>query len=250
MKCLGWMVVGIMVVVNAVSAQSMTGMGEEARIMVNGEASVNVRPDKAVISLGIETSDMDIRTAERLNRESLQKTMQLIREFGIPDKDIQTAHLSIEPRYKDGYLKNNFAGYFVRNTMTVTVMNTEKLEEMVTRLLMAGVNYIHNVDFQVTEAGKYQDQAREMALKAAREKAVAMSAVLGQSVGRPLQIIENSGFTPLYSGAWNSSFRGMAMMQNVSQNIMPAGGEGGSESIPSGMISIRASVSVAFELKP
>ena len=117
--------------------------------------------------------------------------------------------------------------------------------------MQSGVNYIHNINFQTTEFKKYREQARELALNAAKEKAEKMAATLGQSVGDPIQIGEGYGGSNWwYYSSWNSWGYGRSnvMSQNVMQNIESGMGEI-SETIALGKISIKANVNVTFELK-
>lgn len=221
------------------------------KITVNGEAVVNVKPDKIVVTLGIETWDAEIMYAKQKNNDILKKAVAAIKESGIPEKEIQTDHLSIEPRYKSDHRQEDFMGYFVRNTFVVTLAETDKVEELVTKVLQAGVNYIHGVDFQTTEFNKYREQARELALKEAKEKAEKMAGVLGQSVGAPIQINENQGrsawwYYPGWSGWGYGTSQGI--LQNAIHNVEGRFGEVSDANAP-GRISIRASVSVTFELK-
>jgi len=222
------------------------------RITVSGEAVVNVAPDKIVLTLGIETWNADILEAKQKNNEILKKAVAAVKKAGIPEKEIRTDHLSIEPRYKDSYSKENFIGYFVRNTFVVTLADTGKVEDLVTEVLRAGVNYIHGVDFQTTEFKRYREQARELALKAAKEKAEKMAAVLGQSIGTPIQINENYAGSPWsYYSSWSGwgYGRSQGMSQNVIQNVQGGGSGEILETLALGKISIRANVSVIFELK-
>jgi uncharacterized protein YggE len=231
-------------------AQQSQLYDDRPKISVSGEAVVNVRPDKIIVTLGIETWDAEILAAKQKNNEILKKTMAVISESGIPEKEIETDHLSIEPRYKDDYRKEGFIGYFVRNTVVVTLAETDKVEELVTKVLQAGVNYIHGIDFQTTEFKKYREQARDLALKAAKEKAEKMSAALGQSVGSPIQISENYSGSPWwYWSSWSGWGYGRShgMSQNVIQNVQGGAGEI-LDTIALGKISIRANVSVTFEL--
>lgn len=218
------------------------------KINVNGEAVVYVKPDKIVVSLGIETWDQEIMAAKQKNNDILSKAKAATRGLGVPDKEIQTDHLSIQPRYKDEYRKEDFLGYFVRNSLVVTLTETNKVEGLITEVLQAGVNYIHGIDFETTQFKKYREQARELALKAAKEKAEKMALVLGQSVGAPIQISES------YGGAYYSSVsgwgysRGIATTQNAVQDLRGESGEF-SDTVALGKISVRANVAVVFELK-
>jgi len=237
----------IMAVCPVMSQQALV-YEDHPKINVNGEAVIYVKPDKIIVSLGIETWDQDVMIAKRKNNEILVKAMAAIKGSGIPEKEIQTDHLSIQPRYKDDYRKEDFIGYFVRNTLVVTLAETNKVEDLITEVLQAGVNYIHGVDFETTEFKKYREQARELALKAAKEKAENMAIVLGQSVGAPVQISENYGgaYYSNWSG-WGYS-RGMGATQNTVQDFRGGSSEI-SDTIALGKIAIRANVAVVFELK-
>lgn len=236
----------------SIRAQQTQLFDDRPKITVNGEAVVKVQPDQIIISFGIETWDKNIIVAKQENNEIMKKAVAVIKESGIPDKDIQTDHLSIEPRYDSNYEKKNFIGYFVRNTFVVTVAEPDKIENLVTGVLQSGVNYIHSINFQTTEFKKYREQARELALNAAKEKAEKMAGALGQLIGNPIQISEGYGGSNWwYYSSWNgwgSGSRSNYMSQNVMQNIGSGTGEI-SETIALGKISIKASVNVIFELK-
>lgn len=232
-------------------AQQGQFSGDHPRISVNGEAVVKVQPDQITITFGIETWDTDILIAKEKNNEIMKKAAAAIRNSGIQDKDIQTDYLSIEPRYTDSYERKNFIGYFVRNTMVITVKEADKVENLVTDMLQSGVNYIHNINFQTSEFKKYREQARELALNAAKEKAEKMADALGQAIGNPVYI--NEGYTGSdwwYYNSWSGWGYGRSnvMSQNVVQNI-----QGSPDQIPEtialGKISIKANVNVTFELR-
>lgn len=219
-------------------------------ITVNGEAAVKVQPDKILMNLGIETRDNSITIAKQKNNDILAKAMAVIKESGIVESDVQTDNLSVEPRYADMQDRLSFLGYFVRNAFCVTIGDAAKVEGLMSRLLEAGVTHVHHVDFQTTEFKKYREEARELALKAAREKAEKMAAALGQSIGAPLQISEQGGgdYGRYYSGWSGWGYGGQRnMYQNVIQEI-PEDSGGITDSFALGKISIRASVSVTFEL--
>lgn len=237
-----------LIVICSIRAQQFD---DRPKITVNGEAVVMVQPDQIVINFGIETWDKDIMVAKQKNNEIMKRAMTVIKESGIPDKDIQTDYLSVEPRYNDNYEKKDLIGYFIRNTFVVTMSDPEKVEDLVTAVLQSGVNYIHGINFQSTEFKKYREQARELALNAAKEKAEKMAGALGQLIGDPVQINEGyGGFDWWYYNSWSGWGYGRSnvMSQNVVQNI-PSSSDQISETIALGKISIKANVSVTFELK-
>jgi hypothetical protein len=95
---------------------------------------------------------------------------------------------------------------------------------------------------------KYRDQARELAMKAAQEKAQALASTAGAEAGCVLNINENSW--SYYNGWWFGRSQNQ-WTQNVVQNAAPGAGAGssaGEEPISLGQISVRAEISATFGL--
>jgi uncharacterized protein YggE len=218
-------------------------------ISVSGNAEVMVVPDEVVLTLGVETLDLQLTAAKSTNDAIVQRVLAIAQDMQIDPKLVQTDYMNIEPSYDSSYNKRNFLGYYVRKNIVITQKDVTRFEELLSRALEAGVNYVHNIDFRTTELRKYRDQARALALQAAQEKATAMGKQLGQSIGQPLKILENynTWWYP-WSSWWGGSYASQTA-QNVVQN---AGGENPIESdtgISLGQIAVSASVTVDFELK-
>lgn len=217
-------------------------------ITVSGEAVVQVVPDKVTIVLGIETWDKDIHIAKQQNTDIHGRAIAAIREIGVRDRDIQTDHLSLEPRYESEYSHYNLIGYFVRNSISVVLTDPERVERLITDALTAGVTHIHGINFETTEFKRHREEARRLALDAALEKAQKMAAVLGKQVGEPVRVTEERHFSGWsYYGGWWGFGRGQGMSQNVVQNVA-GGSEDVYDSIALGKLSIRAGVTAVFRL--
>jgi hypothetical protein len=217
-------------------------------VTVTGEAVVNVVPDEVVLTLGVESSDKQLRRAKSLNDERVKQVLATAEKLGIPAKDIQTDHISIEPRYRDGYEQRDFVGYFVRQTIVVNLKDVGQFESLLTDVLDAGANYVHGIQFRTTELRKHKDEARALAINAAREKAVALAQELDQKVGKPYSIREDQeGWGSGYNSWWGSA-GGLGMTQNVVQNAGDAGMEMDGALAP-GQLGVTARVTVSFELE-
>jgi uncharacterized protein YggE len=216
-------------------------------ITVSGDAEINVVPDEVTITLGVETWNKDLATAKQLNDERVKKILALANRFKIDPKYVQTDYITIEPRYSDNYEKREFVGFFVQKHIVFVLKDVSKFEDLLSRSLSAGANYVMGVDFRTTELRKYRDQARKLAINAAKEKAVDLAGELGQKIGDPITITENSNNWYSWYGGWRNP-RGNQMTQNVIQNSGDSSGEG-SGTIALGQISVKASVTVSFELE-
>ena len=219
---------------------------EPGVISVSGEAEVRIMPDEVILRLGVETSDKNLAKAKQLNDQIVTRVQAVAKRYNIPSGHVQTDYLNIEPRYNDGYTQREFVGYFVHKTVVITLRDLTKFEDVLSGLLESGVNYVHGIEFRTTDLRKYRDEARELALQAAREKATDMAATLDQELGEPRSIQEeaNSWWSGYGSGWWG---RWGGMTQNVIQEV---GGDYASfdSSLAPGQISVTARVAVSFAM--
>lgn len=221
-------------------------------ITVSGDADVKVVPDEVTLTLGVESFEKSIAAAKSVNDGRVKKVIAVARDLGIEQKHVQTDHLTIEPRYKDGSYsrtwgeKRELQGYRVQKTVAVTLKDIAKFEELLGGVLDAGADHVHGISFKTTELRRHRDAARAMAIKAAREKAVALAGELGQRVGKPQEIREEHSGWNTWGGSWGG--RGNAMAQNAMQSV---GGEGAGTdgSLAPGQIAVNARVSVMFALE-
>ena len=80
----------------------------------------------------------------------------------------------IEPVY-DNYNALYIKGYRIYNTVAITLRDVSKTSKVIAVALKAGANQVVNVDLYTSELRKYRDQARDLAMKAAKEKAQALA---------------------------------------------------------------------------
>ena len=224
-------------------------------IQVSGTAVVNVTPDRALIKLGVQSNGRSAKEAQAKNAATIDQIVKALRSLGIESKDIATDWYVIEPLYED-YDSLTIKGYRIYNIVEITLRDVSKANDAVVAAFQAGANQVVDVQFYTSELRKYRDQARELAMKAAMEKAEALASTAGSDVNCILTINENTYSNFNYGGWWwygygYGSNQNM-MTQNVVQNAAPAGGETSMQSdgpLSTGQISIRAEITASFGLK-
>jgi uncharacterized protein YggE len=234
----------------AVHAGGDLGLGTQiGTINVVGEAQINVVPDEVIITLGVETSDLDLGIAKGQNDKRVAQVLALAKTFEIPQEYVKTDFMSVEMRYDDSS-HHVFIGYFVRKTIVFTVKDMAKFEDLLSAALNSGANFLQGVQFRTSELRKYRDQARSLAIKAAREKADALAGDLGQKVGKAITINEEQGNYWAYYNAWGYQNGYQNMSQNVMQNAggSSASAMSGDTTVAPGQISVTARVGVTFAL--
>src|SRR3954462_15830904 len=162
-------------------------------ISVTGDAEVKVAPDQVILTLAVETNDKDLLVAKSQNDARVKKVLAITQDFKIDAKHVQTDVITIEPRFAENN-RTTLLGYWVRKQIVICLKDVPRFEELLTAVLKAGTNYVPGVEFQNTEMRKYRDQARQMAIRAAKEKATALAGELGQKIGKPLSINEGGGY--------------------------------------------------------
>jgi len=222
-----------------VSSIAMAAEAPPRTVSTSGEAVVYVAPDEVVLNLGVEMFDPQLDRAKTMNDEACERLLKAIKEMKIEEKHIQTSNMDVEVRYKD-HNRPSFGieGYYTRRSYSVILKDVKLFEKLVDAALKNGANRLMGFEFRTTQLRQHRDEARKLAIKAAKEKAVALAAELECKVGKPRSISESSGS----SWGWNRT----NFAQNATQ--FGAGGEGG-ETMPVRQIGIRANVSVTFDLE-
>jgi uncharacterized protein YggE len=232
----------------ASSAYAAPDGPEPRTVTVAGEAEVKVAPDEVILVLGVETINKELSEVKKAHDQRVRNVLGAVHAAGIAPKNVQTDYLSIEPDYRQESSEiRKIVGYIQRTTIVITLSDLAKFEKLLTATLQAGAEHVHNIEFRTTELRKHRDQARALAIRAAKEKAIALAGELGQKVGQPLSIREGqSGWWSSYRSWWGRNYQSAS--QNVVQNL---GGASAREDGPiaPGMLSIRADVSITFELQ-
>ncbi len=217
-------------------------------IQVSGTAVVNVTPDRVLIELGVQSNGVTVNEVEAANTRAIEKVIQALRGQGVAEKDIATDWYIIEPIYED-YDSLFIKGYRINNMVAVTLRKVTMVSPVIAAALKAGANQVVNVEFYTSELRQYRDQARELAMKAAGEKAAALAGAAGARPGCVLSINEN---TWSYFNSWWYGRDQNLWAQNVVQNASPSGGTSGTSDdgpVSLGQISIRAEVGVVYGLE-
>lgn len=216
-------------------AQEKTG---PRLITVTGEAEMRVVPDEVFFDLTVQTLNRELKVAKAQTDERLKRLVELTRRYGVEAKDVQTDYISVEPRYRGGNETRQFLGFAVRKDLAFTLRDVSKAEAMLSEVLETGVTRINDIDFRSSELRKHRDQARALAIRAAREKAVALTNEIGQKIGKAYSIEEIVA-------------TGNPSMQNYTSNAVGSSGdsEATSGTLALGQIKINARVVVRFELE-
>lgn len=223
-------------------------------IEVSGKAEISVEPDSATISVDFTKVDKVLDNARKANEEGVAKMLQIAKKYSIPTQDVRTNNISVAMKYistrdrqkpvydEDGdeIGTREFQGYEVSRSVTIKLTKLEQFDALFNEILATQPTEIDSVTFETSRLIELRERAREMAMKAAHEKAKAMTAAIGQTVGKAIKISEVTA-TDRYLSNFNSN-NTMAIERrsvSVSNNLA---------TFSAGSISVEASVNIVFQL--
>lgn len=166
-------------------------------VTVTGEATVSVAPDTAVIRIGVTSQGKTAREASDANSHKMTTVLAAIKENGIPDRDVQTSRLTLQPQYdanKAG--PAHLLGFQVTNQVTVKIRDIDKLPNILDKAIGAGANEMSGIEFVVSEQSKLLDQARDEAVADAHRKAALYAKAGGAKLGAVVSITEEGVAAP------------------------------------------------------
>ncbi|MBI4297525.1 MAG: SIMPL domain-containing protein [Chloroflexi bacterium] len=177
------------------------GASQQSGIWVTGTGKVAVQPDLALLNLGIEARANTVSGARQQAAEAMSRVVQAMKADGLQEKDIQTRYFNIQPQYvwNDFAKRQEITGYLVSNNVTTKVRNLDALGSLIDKMVEAGGDLIRvqGISFTVEEPVRYQNQAREAAVKDAMATAQQFAALTGVSLGKPIYIAQVGGVSPV-----------------------------------------------------
>lgn len=182
----------------AVQAQTAPGAGEPSQtITVIGEGEASGTPDIAMLTLSVQNEARTAREAIDLNSTAMQQVIDALKRIGIPDARLRTSGINLNPvraQSRPGDPQPPpITGYQAVNSLSVTVEPATKAGEAIDVAVGAGANAAGGVRFAVSDDADLQKRALDMAVKAARVKAEAMTAAAGLRIVGVRTMTEEGG---------------------------------------------------------
>ncbi|MFC4322882.1 SIMPL domain-containing protein [Litchfieldia salsa] len=160
---------------------------------LEGHGKLSITPNLAVINVGIMTENQNVIIASQENAIRSNKVLDVLREFNIPKDDIETISYTIQPLYDFSEGNTLLKGFKVIQLFEVTVKNISLIGKIYDAVVKAGANFTDLLDFRLSNKEYYYQQALQLAIKNAQEKALKIAQGLGVSLNIvPVKITENN----------------------------------------------------------
>jgi uncharacterized protein YggE len=166
------------------NSYSRTVRQVQGKMIIEGNGRLTVMPDQAIMNIGVMTENNNVEIAQNENSKISNQVIESIKQLGITSHDIQTLSYTIQPIYDYVEGKSIFKGYQVQHVFEVTVRDLQKAGEVYEAAVSAGANMAGSLRFEVSNKEGYYQEALQLAMKNATEKAMK----LGQQIGVTIQV--------------------------------------------------------------
>ncbi len=207
-------------------------------LTVTGHGTVNARPDRGIVQLGVEAQANTAESAQQGVNGSMERVIEAVKKLGVEKHSVQTAGIRLTPIYAAQTPGREsepprILGYRASNTIRVELSDLGLIGKVIDAGTQAGANRVEGISFEVQNDAEYRAEALGVAAKKAQNEARALAGALGIKLGRVWKVnqVAINAPRPMYA------FGGRARFAAVSTPVEP------------GQIAIEASVTVTYRIE-
>lgn len=166
---------------------------------INGSATLEVSPDCADLTMTLTADGARAGIAAGALAKKQQQIIDAMKALGIEGSDLKISYINFDTIYKD-WQQTRVITYRASMTVTATTRKFVQIAAMMEAGANAGATSMSS-QFRRSDLPELKKKVREMALRAAREKAELTAKTLGVPLGRVTSVAE----TPA-GQMWHSTY--------------------------------------------
>lgn len=169
------------------------------QIVTSAFGEVRVAPDKATISIGVQTRAATAAAAAAQNSQKQRAVIDAIKAKGVPAEQISTSNFNVIPetRYdREGQAAPRTTSYLVVNSITVELKRIDQTGPVIDAALAAGANQINSLNFGIQSADSARRSALAQAVAKSRADAEVMARAAGGSLGSLIEMHASESYIP------------------------------------------------------
>jgi len=214
----------------------------ETEITISGSGTVLVPADTAVITLGVDAVNADVREAQAAVNNGIAAIRTALNGAGVADEDITTGFISIYAMYDYSDETPSVSAYNASSTLSIRVRDLSSAGTLIDLSFAAGANSLSGISFSASDTTAAESEALTAAVADARARAEIIAAAAGLRI---------TGIEAISDGAVYSSGSGTPVFRSKStaEEACADGAEAGTE-ISASSITVSANVTIVFEAEP
>ncbi len=206
---------------------------QKSFIEINAEANEEVTPDEIYLTISLKESDSKGKISIEEQEENLKKALT---SLGINIKEDLKVNNANSYYYRKIFKKDTYAS----KDFQLKLKDAEQVAKVFQKLNDLNVSLVNIEKLEYSKREELLKELRMRAVKEAKERATYMLSAIGETVGKPLEIRDNSYYHPIV-------YRNqpvMMMEAKVSDGYAPPMPE-----LDFKKIELKANVNVKFEIQ-
>jgi uncharacterized protein len=201
-------------------------------IVTVGEAVGRRAPDRAFVTVSVETRAKSPREAQRLNAEAMTAVQQRLAQSQIPKESMRTTGYGLQQEFDFVQGRRVPREFVARNGIELRVDDIARAGDTIDAAVQSGATSVSDIRFDLQDRDIVEREALKLAVADARARAESAAAGAGRSIDRVLRIEDARE-----AGPPRPVMRFAAAQESVQTPIEP------------GFIEIRARVTLTASMK-
>jgi uncharacterized protein YggE len=150
-------------------------------LSATGSATATVKPDKVILSLGVQTTNNTAKTALDSNSKSMNTVLEALLAAGVKRNETSTSSFNVSPNYNYSQGRNIITGFTVTNSLQIESSKIANVSEWLDTAISAGTNTVNSIDF--TQSDKKLAEIKNGLIKLAIDDAKAKANFAASALG-------------------------------------------------------------------
>src|SRR5215469_1816459 len=150
-------------------------------LSVPGSATTKVKPDKVILTLGVETTNQTADAALNTNSAKMNKVLNALLSVGVKQNETSTSAFSISPNYNYTQGRNIITGFTATNSIQIESSYINDTAKWIDTAIAAGANNVNNVVFTLSD--KKLEETKNLLIKEAISNARTKADIAASSLG-------------------------------------------------------------------
>ncbi|HET8770298.1 MAG TPA: SIMPL domain-containing protein [Gemmatimonadaceae bacterium] len=211
-------------------------MAAPPQIIASAREQVEISPDRAMLSLAVQTTAKTAAAAGRENARIQTAVLDTLKKMGIESEQIRTQGVSVSPQYeypRDGG-RPTIVGYEASNAVQIELRDLTKVGTTIDGGLGAGATRVGGLRFFASNTDEARREAMRLAVESVRMDAEAVARAAGGQLGSLIEILVH----PADDGRQGYDVMPMALMKSAQAEATTP--------IEAGLITVSVSLTAKF----
>jgi uncharacterized protein YggE len=157
-------------------------------VVTVGEATIRRAPDRAFVTVAVETRARSPRDAQRLNAEAMTAVQQRLTQARLAPDVLRTTGYDLQQEFDFVQGKRVPREFVARNGIEVRLDDIARTGEILDAVVQSGATSVSGIRFDLKDRDAAEREALRLAVADARARADAAASGAGRSVDRVLRV--------------------------------------------------------------